>query len=224
MIVVHHLNNSRSQRVLWLLEELGVPYVVQRYDRDPVSMLAPEALFAIHPLGKSPVIDDEGLRVAESGAIIDYLLSRYGSGRLMPPAESSDWLSYRYFLHYAEGSAMPLLVMSLVFSRLGQKPVPWLLRPFGHLLGQGVSQGWLVPQIRRHLSFLEDSLPDEGWFAGAALTAADIQLSFVLEAARARGFLVAGRYPRLTEFVERCQARDAYRRALATGGPYDFAS
>ncbi len=222
MIVVHHLEDSRSQRVLWLLEELGLEYEIRHYKRDPKTMLAPDSLREVHPLGKSPVIEDEGRVVAESGAIIEYLIDRHGGGRLIPPAGSDERLRYSYWLHFAEGSLMPLLVMRLVFDRLTEPPMPLLLRPLAGLIATGVKKSFITPRTEQQLDFIEAELGKSAWFAGEELTGADVQMSFPLEAAHARGALGDGR-PRIEAFVERVHARPAYRRALERGGPYSFA-
>jgi glutathione S-transferase len=222
MLTVHHLNNSRSQRVLWLLEELGLPYEVKRYQRDPRTMLAPPELRAVHPLGKSPVITDGTRAIAESGAILEYLVERHGDGRLRPAAGSEDALRYRYFMHYAEGSAMPPLLLKLVFDRLERAPMPFFARPIARGIARKAKAGFITPQIDMHLAFLEAELAGRPWFAGDAFTAADIQMSFPLEAAAARGGLAADR-PRLLDFLQRIHARDAYQRALQRGGPYALA-
>lgn len=218
MIVVHHLNNSRSQRVLWLLEELGQPYEVRHYQRDPKTLLAPPALRAVHPLGKSPVITDGKVTLAETGAIIEYLLSRYGNGRLQPAAGSPEWLRYLYWMHYAEGSLMPLLVMRLVFGRIAPG-TPALLRPVARLIVRGVERAFIAPNLDTHLAYVDRELGRDGWFAGKKFSAADIQMSFPCEAAAARGGL-RGRRPNIVEFLERIHARPAYLRALDRGGPY----
>jgi glutathione S-transferase len=220
MIIVHHLNNSRSQRILWLLEELGLDYEIRKYQRDARTMLAPPELRAIHPLGKSPVIQDGGTIVAESGAIIEYLVGRYGDGRLAPAPGTPERLRYTCFLHYAEGSAMPPLLLKLVFDRVESTPAPFFVRPIARAIARKVKDGFVLPQIRQHLAYLEGEITG-GWFAGEEFSAADIQLSFPLEAAAARGGL-DGQYPKLTAFLERIHARPAYRRALERGGPYDF--
>jgi glutathione S-transferase len=223
MIVVHHLENSRSQRVLWLLEELGLPYEVRRYERDPKTMLAPEALAKVHPLGKSPVITDGADVVAESGAIVEYLVERYGQGRdqgsLVPPAGSPERLRYTYWLHFAEGTAMPPLLMKLVFDRIATSPMPFFARPIARAIASKVLEGFVMPNIQRQLAFMETTLQASEWFAGDAFSAADIQMSFPLEAAAARGGLDE-RYPRLQAFLARIHARPAYQRALERGGPY----
>lgn len=222
MIVVHHLNNSRSQRVLWLLEELGLPYEIVRYERDPKTMLAPKALRAIHPLGKSPVLVDGDVTLAESGAIVEYLVTHYGDGRLKPAAGTPEWLRYTYFLHYAEGSAMPPLLLKLVFVRMETAPVPFFAKPVARMLAKGAQKAFIDPQLKLHLDYLEGEIGKSTWFAGDAFTAADIQMSFPLEAAASRGGLDASR-PGLHGFLEKIHARPAYQAALERGGDYDFA-
>ena len=219
MIVVHHLNNSRSQRILWLLEELGLEYEIKSYQRDRKTMLAPPELRAIHPLGKSPVIEDGANVVAESGAIIEYLIERYGHGALVPAAGTPDKLRYTYFLHYAEGSAMTPLLMKLVFDRVETAPMPFFAKPIARGIARKVKSTFIQPQIKAHLAYLESELAARPWFAGADFSGADIQVSFVLEAASARGGLDAT-YPNLAGFLTRIHARPAYQRALTRGGPY----
>ncbi|WP_136064068.1 glutathione S-transferase [Modicisalibacter radicis] len=221
MIEVHHLENSRSQRVLWLLEELELEYRVVEYRRDPETILAPDSLKRVHPLGKAPVIVDGELTLAESGAIIDYLIETYDTAqRLIPPAGTAQRRDYRYWLHYAEGSAMPLLVMSLVFNRIARPPVPALLRPFGRLLGNGVKAQYLEPRLREHMDFWERTLSETTWFAGEAFSAADIQMSFPLLASESRGGL--GDRPHLEAFMARMRERPAYRRAIEKGGEFSM--
>jgi glutathione S-transferase len=222
MITVHHLNNSRSQRVLWLLEELGLPYEVKRYERDAKTMLAPPELRAVHPLGKSPVITDGQATVAESGAIIEYLLDAHGAGRLIPAAGTSERRRYTYWLHFAEGSAMPFMVMSLVADRIAKAPVPFFVKPVTRGIADQLIKSFIGPNVTRQLDFMEAELGHSEWFAGNEFTAADIQMSFPLEAAAQRAGLDASR-PRLHAFLQRIHARPAYRRALERGGPYDFA-
>ena len=222
MIIVHHLNNSRSQRVLWLLEELGLDYQVKRYERDAKTMLAPPELKSVHPLGKSPVITDDGQdggTVAESGAIIEYLVERYGHGRLIPPPGSAERLRYTYWLHYAEGSAMPPLLLSLVFSRVRESPAPFFIRPVVRGIADKVMNSFVQPQLKTHLDFMEAELGKWQWFAGEQFSAADIQMSFPIEAAASRGGLDGSR-PRLMAYLQRIHARPAYQRALEKGGPY----
>jgi glutathione S-transferase len=207
MIRVHHLNNSRSQRVLWLLEELGTPYEVRRYERNKTTMLAPKELRNVHPLGKSPVIEDDGKTFAETGLIVDYLVDRHGPD-LAPERQSDVYWRYRYWLHYAEGSLMPPLILKLVIDRLGLLSFP--ARPF------------VKAQLKLHLDFLENELADAPWFSGDRFSAADIMLSFPLEIATERAGLDETR-PRLMDFLHRIRARPAYRRALEKGGPYRYA-
>lgn len=222
MITVHHLNNSRSQRILWLLEELGLPYEIKRYQRDPETMLAPPELLKIHPLGKSPVITDEGLTIAESGAIIEYLVERYGDGKLRPTVGTLGHLRYIYWLHYAEGSVMPPLLMKLVFDRLETAPMPFFVKPIARAIARKVKDSFILPQVVRHLDYMESELAQADWFAADDFSAADIQISFPLEAAAARAGLNQSR-PRLMNFLARIHARPAYIRALERGGAYELA-
>lgn len=206
-ITVHHLENSRSQRVLWMLEELGLPYTVKRYERDRTTMLAPPALRVVHPLGKSPVIEDDDAVIAETGAIVEHLVDR-GNGRLGPPAHRDNARRWRFWLHYAEGSLMPPLLVKLV---LGRIPI----------LGR-TAQKKIQPMIDVHLDYVESELSQRPWFAGDELTAADIMMSFPLEAARARAGLDGSR-PATTAWLAKIHARPAYQAALAKGGPYAYA-
>jgi glutathione S-transferase len=219
MIVVHHLENSRSQRILWLLEELGLEYEVRRYARDPQTMLAPAALRRIHPLGKSPLVTDGDLTLAESGAIIEYLVDRYGQDRLRPRPDTPERLRYTYWLHYAEGSAMPPLLLKLIFNRIETGPMPFFVRPVARGIARKVNETFIDPQLALHFDYLESQLSDRNWFAGAEFSAADVQMSFPIEAAAARGILEPGR-ARLKDFLARIHARPAYGRALERGGPY----
>lgn len=221
MIIVHHLNNSRSQRVLWLLEELGLAYEIKHYQRDPKTMLAPPELTKVHPLGKSPVIEHEGNIVAESGAIIEYLVEKHGNDRLVPPAGTPDKLRWRYFMHYAEGSLMSPLLMKLVFDKVEASPAPFFVKPIKRAIVQKVMSSFVQPNIDRHLAYLESELATRDWFAGNEFSAADIQMSFPLEAAAARAGLGAS-HPRLRAFLQRIHARPAYQRALERGGPYEL--
>ncbi|MBA3550348.1 MAG: glutathione S-transferase [Nannocystis sp.] len=221
MITVHHLNNSRSQRVLWLLEELGVPYELRRYQRDLKTMLAPPELRAVHPLGKSPVITDGEFTVAESGAILEYLVDTYAGGRLIPPPGTPERLRYTYWLHYAEGSAMPPLLLKLVFGRLPGS-TPALLRPLVRMIAGKVQSGYIDPQLRQHVDYWERTLGESAWFAGDTFSAADVQMSFPIEAASARVGFGPDR-PHLRGFLERIQGRAAYQRAIERGGPYTVA-
>ncbi|SFN45921.1 glutathione S-transferase [Dokdonella immobilis] len=223
MITVHHLNNSRSQRVLWLLEELQLDYEVVRYERDEKTMLAPPALRRIHPLGKSPVISDGDITVAESGAIIEYLVDGPGHGQLKPKQGTAEQRRYTYWLHYAEGSAMPPLLMSLVFARIPKQPMPFFVRPIARGIADKVLTHFINPQLKVHQDFLESELRDRDWFAGRHFTAADIQMSFPVEALAARGGLKKGK-GRLGAWLERIHDRPAYQRALLRGGPYALMS
>lgn len=223
MIVLHHLNQSRSQRVLWLLEELGLPYEIRFYERDAATLLAPPELKKVHPLGKSPVITDAdaGLTLAESGAILEYLVQRYGDGRFRPVPGSPDAIRYLYFMHYAEGSVMPPLLMKLIFDRIKKAKMPFFARPIARGIAQRALDGFVLPQIKTHLDYLESELSGRPWFTGSEFTVADVQLSFPIEAARARGGLNESR-PRLMDFLERIHQRPAYQRALERGGKFSI--
>jgi glutathione S-transferase len=223
MITVHHLNNSRSQRVLWLLEELGVPYEIRKYERDPRTMLAPPSLRDIHPLGKSPVISDGDITVAESGAILEYLVERYDDdGRLAPAVGTPERLRWRYWMHFAEGSAMPPLLIKLICEKVARSPMPFFARPIARAISSKVQAMVVEPNLKRQLEFMESELAQNKWFAGGEFSAADIQMSFPLEAAAQRAGLDASR-PKLMAFLKRIHARPAYKKALQRGGPYSFA-
>ena len=222
MITVHHLNNSRSQRVLWLLEELRVDYEIKRYQRDAKTMLAPKSLRKVHPLGKSPVITEDGLTIAESGAIIEYLVDRHGGRKLIPPRRTPERLRYTYWLHFAEGSAMTPLLLSLLFGKLPSQPMPILVRPIVRAISSRVLATFVNPQLATHQRFMEDELGKTPWFAGERFTAADIQMSFVVEASAAGGGLGKD-HPNLNAWLERIHARPAYMRALEKGGKYELA-
>jgi glutathione S-transferase len=221
MITLHHLNNSRSQRVLWLLEELGVPYEIKRYQRDATTMLAPPDLRAVHPLGKSPVITDGDATIAESGAIVEYLVERYGNGRLAPKPGTPDKLRYTYWLHFAEGSAMSPLLMKLVFDRLETAPMPFFVKPVARGISAKVKAGFIEPNIKAQLDYMESELGKATWFAGNEFSAADIQMSFPVEAAAARGGLDSAR-PKLMAFLGRIHAMPPYKRAIEKGGPFEL--
>jgi glutathione S-transferase len=221
VITVHHLNNSRSQRVLWLLEELGVDYEVKCYQRDPKTLFAPAALRAVHPLGKSPVLVENGITIAESGAIVEYLIERHGGGRLIPAAGTPERLRYTYWLHFAEGSAMTPLLLALLFGRLPRQPMPFFVRPIARGICSKVLATFVEPQLRTQQKFMEDELENSTWFAGEEFTAADTQMSFVVEASAARGGLHRTR-PRLIAWLERIHGRPAYKRALEKGGPFEL--
>jgi glutathione S-transferase len=220
MLTVHHLNNSRSQRVLWLLEELALPYEVAFYQRNAITQLAPPELRAIHPLGKSPVVTEDGAVVAETGAIIEYIVEKAG-GRLRPAAGTTERLRWTYWLHYSEGSLMPPLLMRLIFSLLpGRSPA--LMRVFARAISDRMQGGYINPQLKTHFDFIESELAGSTWFAGAEFSAADIMMSFPLEAGAARANALDGR-PRIKAFLEAIHARPAYRKALEKGGPYTYA-
>ena len=221
MIIVHHLNNSRSQRVLWLLEELGLEYQIKPYQRDRKTMLAPPELRQVHPLGKSPVITDGGNTLAESGAIIEYLAERYGAGRLAPAPGTPEYLRYRYWLHFSEGSAQPPLLLKLLFDRIKTGPMPFFARPIARKIADTALAAYVLPNLERNLDYMEAELGKSEWFAGSAFSAADIQLSFPLEAARMRAGLNESR-PRLMAFLDKIHARPAYQRAIERGGKYDL--
>ena len=219
MLTVHHLNNSRSQRVLWLLEELGVPYELIKYERDPETSLAPPELQAIHPLGKSPVVTDDKDTIAESGAIIEYLVDQYGDGKLVPSRGSQDYLRCRYYMHYAEGSLMPLLLLKLIFGRVKTAKVPFFIKPITKKIANQVEGTFVDPNLARHVKFLDGELAKTKWFAGNDLTMADIQMIYPMEA-------LATRYPdvpaSIKDWVERAQSRPAFKRAEERGGKVDM--
>jgi len=222
MLLVHHLNNSRSQRLLWLLEELGLEYEIKRYQRDPKTMLAPPELRKIHPLGKSPVLEDNGTKVAESGAIAEYVLDRYEAKGLLRPAPGTpERLRFTYWLHYAEGSAMTPLLLALIFNRIPKQPMPFFVKPVAKGIADKVLNTLVNPQLKNHLEFMEGELAKSAWFAGESFSAADIQMSFVAEAFAARGGLDAGK-PRMWDWLKRIHARPAYQRAVERGGPYEL--
>jgi glutathione S-transferase len=221
MITVHHLENSRSQRIVWLLEELGIDYEIKRYGRDKHTGLAPPELLEVHPLGKAPVIVDGDRTVAESGAIIEYLMYEYDDGRLRPQEGTEERLAYNYWLHYAEGSFAPLMILSLVLSRIEEAPMPFFLRPVARGIAQKVRDAYLDANVRRNLDFMDATLKESNWFCGPMFTAADVQMSFALEAAEVRTDLADG-YPHLAAFLETIRARPAYKRALDKGGHYEL--
>lgn len=221
MITLHHLNNSRSQRILWLLEELALPYEVRRYERNPKTHLAPPELARVHPLGKAPIIEDGSLQLAESGAIIEYLVDRYGLQTLGFEPGTEERTRSSYWMHYAEGSAMPPLLLDLVFTEIERARMPFFVKPVARGISQQVKRTFIRPGITRHLDYLESELKRSGWLVGDRLSAADIAMSFPLEAADARGF-VSGAYPGVRSFLDRTHARPAYQKALERGGPYSL--
>lgn len=222
MITVHHLNNSRSQRILWMLEELGVPYEIKRYQRDPKTMQAPDSLKEVHPLGKAPVVTDGDMTIAESGAIIDYLAHTYGPKTMLPERGTQQWIDYTYWLHYAEGSLMPPLLLRLVFEKVKTNPMPFFVKPVAKGIADKTNEAFIGPQIKTHMDFVEAHLAKNEWFLGDKFSAADIQMSFPLEASLARGIVGRNR-PKIRNYVRRFQALPAYQRALEKGGEYDFA-
>lgn len=222
MITVHHLNNSRSQRVIWLLEELGVDYEIKLYLRDPKTMLAPSSLLKVHPLGKSPVITDGDVVIAESGAIIEYLIDRYDIERKLAPAPGTPTrLRYTYWLHFAEGSAMSPMLMKLVFGQVEKAPMLFFVKPIAKAISKKVKAGYLEPQIKAHLAFVESELGKSTWLAGGRLSGADIQMSFPLEIAAALGAL-DDNHPKILAYLRRIHARAGYKRGLERGGEYNL--
>jgi len=223
MVIVHHLENSRSQRVLWALEALGVPYEVKRYERDPVTNLAPASLKKIHPLGKSPVLTDKGanVTVAESGAIVEYLFQTYGKENAIPEIGSQAYRDYSYWMHFSEGSLMPQLLLKIVFDKVTTSPMPFFVKPIAKGIAKKVMSGYVSPNIKVMLAFIDNHLNQREWFVGDCLTGADVQMIFPLEACVMGG--VAAKYPNITAYVERIHALPEYQSALETGGPYDYA-
>jgi len=222
MIIVHHLEHSRSQRILWLLEELGADYEIKRYRRDPKTSLAPKSLKKIHPLGKSPVISDGKNTIAESATIVEYLARTHGDESWAPAIGEPDYWSFSYWMHYAEGSLMPPpAVLSRVFEKDKTGPMPFFIKPIARAIADRVDAQFIDDQIRTHFGFVDQHLADRDWFLGDSISAVDIQISFPLEAALARG-TIGDDYPNVSAYVERFQARDAYLRALDKGGDYDY--
>lgn len=223
MITLHHLNNSRSQRVLWLLEELGIEYNIEFYQRDKVTILAPASLKAVHPLGKSPIISDDatGITMAESGSIIEYLIQSYGQ-QLMPKQGSKEYWQYLYWLHFSEGSLMPPMVMNLVLNKMKSAPMPFFIKPVAKMLADKIIQNFSGPNIHRAIEYIEDHLSKNTWFCGQQMTGADIQMSFPLEASVARG-IIGDKHPNTLAYVKRFQALPAYQAGLHKGGDYDYA-
>jgi glutathione S-transferase len=224
MITLHHLETSRSQRVLWLLEEAGLPYEMVRYQRDPKTRLAPAALKAVHPLGKSPVITDGGITVAESGAILEYLAETYGADAaatlpgLLPRPGTPEHRQCRFWMHYAEGSLMNWLVMKLVFTTIPTQPMPFFVRPIARALCGKVQAALIDPNLTTALDFMEQHLAHHAWFAGDQLSLADFQMSFAVEAALSRASAQAS-HPHLQAWRDKVAARPAWQRALDKGGP-----
>ena len=219
MITLHHLESSRSHRIIWLLEELGVEYEIKRYERDEKTSLAPLDLLKIHPLGKAPVILDGDLVVAESGAIIEYLVNKYDNGTLRPAEGTAERMDYTYWMHYAEGTFMPLMIVSLIMGRIENADMPFFVKPVAKGIVAKVRSGYLGPNVKRNLEYMNDVLARSNWFCGAELTAADIQMSFPLEAADVRTDL-GKNYPNLKAFLKRMKERPAYQVALEKGGTH----
>jgi glutathione S-transferase len=222
MITVHHLEDSRSQRVLWLLEELGCDYEIVHYERDPETGLAPDSLTEVHPLGKSPVITDGDRAVAESATILEYLARSYGDAQWAPPVDDARYWDFHYWMHYAEGSLMPPLLLKLVFSRLREPPVPFFIRPLTGRIADQVDRAFTDRQIETHFGHVDAFLSEHGWFAGDDISAADVQMSFPLEAAMSQGTVTRADYPHVAVWLEKIHARDAYLRALEAGGDYAY--
>lgn len=221
MVVVHHLEDSRSQRILWLLEELGVDYRIKRYERDAKTSLAPDSLRKVHPLGKSPVITDQGETYAESAVIVEYLARTYGDARWAPSTGDQEYWQFAYWMHYAEGSLMPPLLLKLVFDRIRHGPGPFFIKPILRKIADAVDNAFIKQQIATHFGYVDRYLAEHEWFAGENISAADIQMSFPLEAAIAGG-AVDDAYPAVLAYVERFQQREAYLRALKRGGDYAY--
>ncbi|NKI36601.1 glutathione S-transferase [Wenzhouxiangella sp. XN79A] len=221
MITLHHLEDSRSQRILWMLEELGVEYEIHYYERDPETNLAPPELKAVHPLGKSPVIVDGDRTFAESAVILEYLARTYGGGDWAPEFGDPGYWTFQYWMHYGEASLMPPLLLKLVFSKLRQPPVPLLIRPISSKIADQVDRAFTDPQIATHFEYVDGFLTDHEWFGGSSISAADVQMSFPLEAARMRA-VKAGQYPQIDAWLKRVHARPAYLRALEAGGEYAY--
>ena len=219
MLTLHHLNNSRSQCIIWLLEELGVEYQIKHYQRDKKTSLAPKALEQIHPLGKSPVITDGEQTIAESGLIIDYLIQTYGTSKFS--VKESHWQS-QYWLHYAEGSLMPLLLIALLFEKIRTAPMPFFIKPIARGIADKAMAAYAGPNLKKHLSYINNHLAENQWFCGNQQTAADFQMIFPLEAGLTRG-ATRDEYPHIARYVDQIHALDSYKTALEKGGPYDYA-
>lgn len=221
MLTVHHLENSRSQRILWLLEELGLEYEIKHYQRNATTRLAPPELRAVHALGKSPILTDGDVTIAESGAIVEYLVEKYDDGRLLPPKESPERLNYTYWLHYAEGTFMPYMIIALILNKIDTAPMPFFVKPIARGITGKVRQSFLDQNITSNLDFMESTLASSPWFTGNQMSGADILMSFPVEAAAARNNLTSN-YPHLTAYLTKIQGLPAYQRALDRGGPYEL--
>lgn len=217
MITLHHLNNSRSQRILWLLEELGIKYEIKYYQRNKETMLAPPELKMIHPLGKSPVITDGDVTIAESAVIIEYLIEKYGNGKLKPAPGTPALMKYNYWMHFAEGTAMSPLLLALIFNRIDSLPVPFFIKPIIKKITGKVRTSFINPNLKNNFDFIEGELAKAEWFAGNEFTGADIQMSFPMEA----GTIRAGDFgPYSKKYLEKIHSRPAYKKALEIGGEY----
>lgn len=222
MITVHHLEDSRSQRILWMLEELGCEYEITYYERDNETGLAPDSLKEVHPLGKAPVVTDGDRTLAESATILEYLARSYGDGQWAPAPDDARYWEFHYWMHYAEGSLMPPLLLKLVFSRLRQPPVPFFIRPLTGKIADQVDRAFTDRQIETHFGYVDEFLSEHRWFAGDEISAADVQMSFPLEAAMSQGTIARADYPHVAVWLEKIHARPAYRRALEAGGDYAY--
>lgn len=226
MIIVHHLDNSRSQRILWMLEELGLKYEVKYHKRDPKTMLAPDSLRAVHPLGKAPVLVDNGVTLVESAAILEYLVDKYGGGKFKPVPGTPEFLRYTFWMHFAEGSAMTPLLLRLIFDKIKNPPIPavakFLIAPVVQGIAAQVNKMVIAPNLKSHQAYMEAELGKSPWFAGPEFTAADVQMSFVVEASASRGGLTKTSHPKLIGFLDKIHARPAYKKAIEVGGPYEL--
>ncbi len=221
MITLHYLENSRAQRILWLLEELGVEYEIKHYKRNKVTNLAPKELKKIHPLGKSPVITDGDRVVAESAVITDYLIDNYAQGKLKPAYESNDYWKYHDKMHYAEGTMMSFLILSMLFTKIKEAPVPFFIKPIVKAVANKPMESYVTPNINANLDYLNDELASTGWFAGNEITGADFMMSFPLEALTKKADLSKS-HPNIVKFVDNIHAMPSYIRALEKGLPYHF--
>lgn len=222
MITLHYLENSRAQRILWLLEELGVEYEIKHYYRDKLTQLAPTALKQVHPLGKSPVVTDGDTCVAESAAIVEYLIEKYSKGKLIPVGDEQAMLKYREFMHYAEGTIMPFLVFTLIFNKIKEAPMPFFIKPVAKMIANKTLKGFVTPNLTSNLDYLEKEIAATGWFAGSSITGADIMMSFPLEAAATRTNLKID-YPNLAQYLDTIHEMPSYKRAIEKGLPYQYA-
>lgn len=222
MIRLHHLNNSRSQRIIWALKELNLDFEIKSYDRDPITYQAPASLKEIHPLGKAPVLEDDGQVIAESAVIIDYLVSQYAP-HLKPSGEYKEQLNYHYWMHYAEASLMPYMVMKLVFEKIKTSPMPFFAKPIAKKIVNKASTSFIAPNIATHMKYIENHLSDREWFCGKEMSGADFQMIFPLEAAVARKVVSNEQFPNIVKYVKQVHERPAYQAALKASGDYDYA-